>query len=58
MTVIPTLEEKTDNTEYVLQTADRELVYCKGVSAVHRAGRFVFSGREVRTALVSLHGER
>ena len=55
MTVVPTLERK-QNTEYSLQIADRELFYCKGVSAVHRAGRFMFSGSEVRTALVSLHG--
>ena len=50
--------EKTENTEYSLQIADRELIYCKGVSAVHTAGRFMFSGSEVRTALVSLHGEQ
>ena len=57
MTVVPTLERKTVNTEYSLQIADRELFYCKGASAVHRAGRFTFSGSEVRTTLVSLHGE-
>ena len=50
--------EKTENTEYSLQIADREVFYCKGVSAVHRAGRFMFWGSEVRTALVSLHAIR
>ena len=54
MTVASTLERK-QNIEYNLQIAVWELVYCKGVSAVHRAGRFMFSGSKVRTALVSLH---
>ena len=49
MTVVPTLERK-QNTEYSLQIADREPFYCKGVSA----SRFMFSGSEVRTALVSV----
>ena len=55
MTVASTSLERKQNIEYNLQIAVWELVYCKGVSAVHRAGRFMFSGSEseIRTALAS-----